>query len=138
MLPFLDYDPDDIDVRVSELLTATSDGGDPLVHPKQFIRDAAQVAAKATATSIQVGTHLSTPVVMEDGSVYGTLCCFSHTVQPNARDLDLRRLQIAAKVLAEDLLQAGIGGELQLAPLDGDKSPRGGFQGSLGEPRNPR
>lgn len=31
---FLDYDPDDIDVRISELLVATSDSADPLVHPK--------------------------------------------------------------------------------------------------------
>ena len=31
---FLEYDPDDIDVRISELLVATSDAADPLVHPK--------------------------------------------------------------------------------------------------------
>ena len=29
----LDYDPDDIDVRISELLVATNDDADPLIDP---------------------------------------------------------------------------------------------------------
>lgn len=36
-------------------------------------------AAKLPATrAVNVGAHLSVPVVLRDGSVYGTLCCFSH------------------------------------------------------------
>src|SRR5690606_20792099 len=35
---------------------------------------------EAPSTPIPIGTHLSTPILLKDGSVYGTLCCFSHQV----------------------------------------------------------
>ncbi len=52
-----------------------------------------------------IGSYLGVPVTREDGSVYGALCCL--TLEPNSRfgDLELKRLQMAAK-LVERLIQA--------------------------------
>jgi len=179
---FLDYDPADIDVRIAELIVATHEGGDPLVHPKvqealgilrrslnmdvvfvshlhdgrrtfrvvdsnpnltkvvagqsdpieeswchyvvsgrapQFMRDAKPFVddGAVPAPGFSIGTHLSTPLVLQNGEVYGTLCCFSHDVKDGVSEMDLKRLRITASVLAEELQHAGIGGELKLEPM---------------------
>lgn len=182
---FLDYHPDDIDVRVAELIVATHDSADPLTHPKVtealgllrrhlsmdvafvsqlkgsrrtyrvvekrkdgmrvevghsdpieeswcqyvvegrmpgFVKDAqAEVdAGRVPALDMRVGTFMSTPIKLVNGDVYGTLCCFSGDVVDGVSELDLRRLQIAAQLLSENLHSEGIGRELQ---LDTDFSP---------------
>jgi hypothetical protein len=179
---FHDYDPDDIDVRISELIVATHDAPDPLAHPKvgqalgilreslnmdvvfvsqfkdsrrtfrvvdvgpgftkvtaghsdpveeswchhvaqgrlpEFIKDAQPRVASGELPrpGEPIGTHLSTPIRLGNGEVYGTLCCFSHGVVDSASELDLRRLRSAAKLLAQDLHQDGMGSELTLEPL---------------------
>ena len=45
----------------------------------EFIPNVAQFADKDALppTSFEIGTYLSTPVLMNDGQVYGTLCCLS-------------------------------------------------------------
>lgn len=162
---FLDYNPDDLDVTISELLVATSDSADPelpaaipqvlqllrtrlgmdvafvsqIVDGQRVIK-AADSAADFTAVqtgmsdpveqswcqqviegrlpeAIQdarpliaagklpdpgfpVGTHLSTPVRLSDGGVYGTLCCFSRGVQA---EVDIGRLRYTADLLASKL-----------------------------------
>lgn len=159
----LDYNPDDIEVRISELLVATSDGADPdlpaaVLEVLQLIRtklsmDVAFVseitdgrrfftavdsapgftpqfengmsdpveeswcqrvvegrlpelmhnaapyvaAGKAPDPGFPIGTHLSTPVRRADGSVYGTLCCFSRGVRADA---DINLLRRTASLLA--------------------------------------
>ena len=182
MSRFLDYDPDDIDVRVAELLTATHDGADPLVHPKvcealgmmrqhlgmdvifvsqikdhkrtfrvvdsdprvtkvvaghsdpveesfchyivdgrapQFMKDAEPFIESGVLPrpGIRIGTHLSTPIRLRNGAVYGTLCCFSEEVKDDVSSRDLRRLEAAAKIIADDLNRTGIGAELELSPV---------------------
>lgn len=184
---FLDYNPDDIDVRIAELLTATTDAADPLLHPKvqealhilrerlsmdvvfvsqfkdgrrtfrvvdtdprhtivqagqsdpleqswcqyvvdgrlpQLVKDAQPFIDAGTVppTDFEIGTHLSTPVILQNGEVYGTLCCFSASVHPRITELDLRRLQVTAQLLAQDLHAQGMGAELELAPIE--KSPK--------------
>lgn len=51
-------------------------------------------------TPYTIGTHLSTPIVLADGSTYGTLCCFSFEVAPPLQDRDLKRLRMAADMTA--------------------------------------
>ncbi|MBE7939514.1 MULTISPECIES: GAF domain-containing protein [Ramlibacter] len=181
---FLDYDPDDIDVRVAEMIVATHDTADPLAHPgvadalgilrrhlkmdvvfvsqlqdgrrsfkvvdsaahvtrvvagqsdpaeetwckhvvegrmPQFLRDAKpQVEAGVLPDpGMDIGTYMSTPITLKNGEVYGTLCCLSQDVVDGVSELDLRRLQIAAQLLAEDLHKSGVGAELTLEPKDG-------------------
>jgi GAF domain-containing protein len=52
-----------------------------------------------------IGTHLSTPIVMRDGRVYGTLCCFSFGVNEEVTQQNLRQLRYAARLAARTLDQ---------------------------------
>ena len=69
----------------------------------QFIPDAAEVIGPAglPVPPFPVGTHISTRIVLPDGRVYGTLCCFSFGASPNATHKDLEVLQYAAQLLSE-------------------------------------
>ena len=63
----------------------------------ELIHDAREnaVAAELGATfDIPVGAHMSVPIQLSDGSVYGTFCCFSRTsdISLNQRDLALMRV----------------------------------------------
>lgn len=162
---FLDYNPDDLDVTISELLVATSDACDPelptavpevlkLLRTRlgmdvafvsqiaddrrtimavdsapdftplapgmsdpaeeswcqrvvegrlpEVMRDAAPhiAAGRAPNPGFPIGTHLSTPVRLAGGQVYGTLCCFSRGTQAEA---DIDRLRYTANLLASRL-----------------------------------
>ena len=61
----------------------------------------------AATRSFPVGAHLSIPLRLSDGSIYGTFCCFSRTpdYSLNPRDLDLLRMfaDIASSVIERDL-----------------------------------
>ncbi|MBP7567173.1 MAG: GAF domain-containing protein [Burkholderiaceae bacterium] len=165
MLHDRDYEPEDLQVKVSELLVATSDGsdsaieqavpevlqllrermkmdvvfvsefvdgqrvfrhvppgqttlpvggGDPLEESwcqrvvdgrvPELVRDAAtHPATRSLARAIPIGTHLSTPIVMEDGQIYGTLCCFSHGVNPTTSERDLQNLRYTAQLTARKI-----------------------------------
>lgn len=167
----LDYNPDDLDVTISEMLVATSDSADPelpdavsevlkllrrrlgmdvafvsqiadgrrtfmavdnapdfpLLQPgmsdpvaeswcqhvvegrlPEKIDDAAPLVAagKMHDPGFTIGTHLSTPVRLADGRVYGTLCCFSRNVKEGA---DINRLRFTANLLAEKLSPGTVG-----------------------------
>lgn len=49
---------------------------------------------------IEVGAHLSTPVVLADGRVYGTVCCFSNVAQPDLQQSALACLRQCARLVA--------------------------------------
>lgn len=165
----LDYNPDDLDVTISELLVATSDSADPdlpdvvptvlkLLRTRlgmdvafvsqiangrrvieavdsapgfspihagqsdpveeswcQYVVDGRLpekienakplvAAGKAPNPGSPIGTHLSTAVRLPNGRVYGTLCCFSRGVQPDA---DIERLRYTASLLASKLSPEG-------------------------------
>ena len=165
---FEDYDPDDIDVQIADLLVATADTADDAVDarvqevlkllrekldmdvvfvsrfehgrrtilrvehrpgwtvitPGQsdpleeswcqrvvdgrlpgFVQDALPHIRAGTlpAPTFPVGTHLSTPVSANDGSTFGTLCCFSFQPRPGVGGQDFRRLQYAAQLLTARL-----------------------------------
>ena len=62
----------------------------------------------------RVGAHLSTPITMQDGHIYGTLCCFSTAPNPQLREEDLKNLRMCASLVAK---------KLQLAQSQGIKEP---------------
>lgn len=47
-----------------------------------------------------VGTHISTPIVLSNGRVYGTLCSFTFSPQDNPDPDDLRLLEMTARLTA--------------------------------------
>jgi GAF domain-containing protein len=73
----------------------------------QMIQDATFLPADAAPRPpFPIGSHLSTPVVLKDGSVYGTLCCFSFTAHASLAEQDLKKLQYTAKLTAAKIDQA--------------------------------
>ena len=81
-----------VDGRLPELMQ------DACLHP---------VALQLGATrAIPVGAHMSVPIRLSDGSIYGTFCCFSRTgdTSLNLRDLSLMRVfaELATKMIERE------------------------------------
>ena len=69
----------------------------------RFLQDPTDdpVAARLEAThATPVGTHLSIPIELSDGRVFGTLCCFSRQVQPSLGPEALTPLQVLTSTIA--------------------------------------
>jgi len=78
----------------------------------QLVHDVAKLpdVAELPATPFPVGAHLSTPIMLKDGSVYGTLCCFSFAPDESLTvERDLKRLQMAARFTGRLIDQAKAG-----------------------------
>lgn len=90
----------------------------------------AAMALPATR-AIPIGAHLSVPIVLSDGLVYGTLCCFSREPNLTLGERDLRLIRALGEVLAaridddqaatrlklrttQEIRQAMIGGALRV------------------------
>lgn len=164
----LGYEPDDLDVRVSELLVATADESDDAIDDSvpevlKLLRERMKMdvvfvsefvdgqrifrsvdgpgqdivhqgdsgpleqswcqrvvdgrmppyipdASKDPSTSellkalpFPIGTHISTPIVLKNGDVYGTLCCFSFGPVDDPNPNDLKRLQYTAQMTADKI-----------------------------------
>jgi len=57
----------------------------------------------APAAPFPIGTHLSTPIVLENGDVYGTLCCFSFGANEGINEGDLKKLRYSAQLTAQKI-----------------------------------
>lgn len=62
-------------------------------------------AGVVPAPGMKIGTHISTPIRLDDGTVYGTLCAFSSDVVADSTTNDLSRLRLAAEWLGKRLAQ---------------------------------
>ncbi|MBA2964343.1 MULTISPECIES: histidine kinase [Ramlibacter] len=73
----------------------------------EFVLDAKSWidAGVVPQASMQIGTHLGTPIRLTDGAVYGTLCAFSTDVVDGSTSNDLHRLRLAAEWLGKRLSQ---------------------------------
>lgn len=72
----------------------------------QYIADARRDPAAAPLLKnlpFPIGTHISTPVVLGNGEVYGTLCCFSFEHNGQSSPEDLSRLKLTARLAAQRL-----------------------------------
>ncbi len=49
---------------------------------------------------IPIGSHMSVPIRLEDGTVYGTLCCFSYKPNLSLGERDMQMLRGFAEILA--------------------------------------
>lgn len=68
----------------------------------ELMTNASAVAAQyqLPATPIPIGAHLSAPVVLSDGRIFGTVCCFSAQPNPGLQGEDLSRLKGCARLVA--------------------------------------
>lgn len=72
----------------------------------EFIPDTANVPAAQNlpeTKEIPIGAHISVPIRLESGDVYGTLCCFSYAADATLTDRDLKMMRAFAEVLASHI-----------------------------------
>jgi EAL domain-containing protein (putative c-di-GMP-specific phosphodiesterase class I) len=72
-------------------------------HLPELIPDTAGVpAARALpeTQAIPIGAHLSVPIVLADGRVYGTFCCFSFEARLELDERDLHMMRAFAQLVA--------------------------------------
>jgi hypothetical protein len=74
----------------------------------EFISDVSTLGADVDLppVPIRIGTHISTPVVLQDGSIFGTLCCFSTEPVPLVQAQDMASLKACARLVARKLDEA--------------------------------
>ena len=95
--------PGDSHAMEESICQRVIDGRVPrLVHDLRVLRTR-QPLPEVTAP---IGTHISVPVVMPDGSIYGTLCGFAIERSVPLSERDVRRLEVAAQATARLLAQA--------------------------------
>ncbi len=80
-----------VDGRLSELIPDA--GSNP---------EALKLAATRDA---RVGAHLSVPIRLSDGRVFGTFCCFSHAPDQTLTERDLHVMRVFADLAAEQIQQ---------------------------------
>jgi EAL domain-containing protein (putative c-di-GMP-specific phosphodiesterase class I) len=72
----------------------------------QLIPDTARVSAAMElpeTRAIPIGAHVSVPIRLADGRVYGTLCCFSFDADPALGERDLKVIRVFAELLADQI-----------------------------------
>nr|WP_281414665.1 EAL domain-containing protein [Plastoroseomonas arctica] len=57
----------------------------------------------------QIGAHMSVPVRLEDGSVYGMFCCLNFSPDPSLNDRDLQMMRVFADLTARQLGEEAAG-----------------------------
>ena len=66
--------------------------------------DAIEFARSIPEThSIPIGAHLSVPIGLDDGEIFGTLCCFSHAPNLDLKERDLELIRTFGRVVASDI-----------------------------------
>lgn len=70
----------------------------------ELIRETADfpVAGRIPATR-QFPIHLSVPIRLSNGSVYGTFCCFSYVSDPSLGERDLQMLRAFTELVAQQI-----------------------------------
>jgi EAL domain-containing protein (putative c-di-GMP-specific phosphodiesterase class I) len=56
-------------------------------------------------SAVPIGSHLSVPIRLADGRIYGTLCCFSFIPDVSLTERDLQIMRVLAELLADQIDQ---------------------------------
>ena len=78
----------------------------------------------------RIGAHLSTPIVMKDKRVYGTLCCFSAAPNPGLVQADLDKLRMCATLVARKVELSEARG-IKEPPPDWKLEPQAQYHSSI-------
>lgn len=73
-----------------------------------LIPDAAQLPEALTlpvTTALPVGAHISVPIRLKDGQIYGTFCCFSFMSDTSLNPRDLAMMNAFAEIAADEIEQ---------------------------------
>jgi EAL domain-containing protein (putative c-di-GMP-specific phosphodiesterase class I) len=87
----------------------------------QLIKNAAahpEAAALPETSAVPIGSHLSVPIRLSDGRIYGTLCCFSFIPDTSLTERDLQIMRVSAELLADQIDQEVRGSRLKAQRVD--------------------
>ena len=76
-------------------------------------------------TALPVGSHISVPIYLRNGAVFGTFCCFSRLPDPTLRLRDATFMKLLASLMADSLEQER---DEQRARLDAQTRIAGALQ----------
>jgi EAL domain-containing protein (putative c-di-GMP-specific phosphodiesterase class I) len=62
-----------------------------------------EVATLGCTLNIPIGAHMSVPLRLSDGSIYGTFCCFSHLPNHTLNQRDLQMMHAFAELAAAQI-----------------------------------
>lgn len=65
----------------------------------------AEALTLAATRALPVGAHLSVPIRLQDGSLYGTFCCFSKSADGSLTHRDLDMMRVFAEMAAAEIEQ---------------------------------
>lgn len=72
----------------------------------QLIPDTAHepgAMAIADTRALPIGSHISVPIYLSDGRLYGTFCCFGYHADPSLNERDLQMMKVFAELVADRL-----------------------------------
>ena len=85
----------------------------------------------------RIGAHLSTPIVLADRRVYGTLCCFSAAPRPELVQADMDKLRMCATLVARKVALGQARG-VKEPPPDWKLTPKDQYQSPMWQQASPR
>lgn len=87
----------------------------------ELISNTAEVPAAMAmpeTSAIPIGSHMSVPIRLHTGDVYGTLCCFSYQADPTLGERDLKMVRAFAEVLASHIEERNRNSQVRAAKVD--------------------
>ncbi len=103
MFRYVDIEPGAPEIAVGDSNPAEESVCQRVVEGRvpELIRDLGKVPKKdLPEIPFQIGAHLSTPIVLTDKRVYGTLCCFSAAPRAELVQAHLDKLKMCATLVA--------------------------------------
>ena len=80
----------------------------------QLVQDAAfdeRTADLPITREAGIGAYVGAPIRLWDGTLYGTLCCLSRSVEPSLNQRDARFLHVLAEIVADHIDRGQLEGE---------------------------
>lgn len=78
-----------VEGRIPELIADTADIPEAMAIPD--------------TRAMPIGAHISVPLRLADGNIFGTFCCFNFTARPDLRERDLLSLRMVADQVARKI-----------------------------------
>jgi len=104
----------------------------------ELVKDlSALPAEQRPALPFRIGAHLSTPIVLRDRQVYGTLCCFSAAPRPDLVQGDLDKLKLRATLVARKVELSAARGYKE-PPPDWQLEPQARYESPTWRKASPR
>jgi hypothetical protein len=130
MFRYVDAEPDAPDIQPGDSSPLEESVCQRVVEGRvpELIRDLGAVSKEQLPEiPFKIGAHLSTPIVLADRRVYGTLCCFSAAPRPELVQADLDKLKMCATLVARKVALGQAQG-LQEPPPDWKLTPKDQYE----------